>query len=145
MRRNGSTVLSVTMVAVFAGFTAMAATYSPDARLAPLAVGIPGLLLSLAQLVNQLRGRYPEKGGPGRGDRAARVLLLWFAGFVTATILVGIVPTALILVFAFLRWRGHEPMRTAAVVAVIFAVVVYATFEMALGIPLFAGVLRGGF
>ncbi len=68
----------------------------------------------------------------------------WFAGFIAATILVGIVPTALLLVFAFLRFWGGEPLRTAAVVAVIFAAIVYVTFEMALGVPLFAGMLRGG-
>jgi hypothetical protein len=145
MRRDGGTVLSVVMVAIFATFTAMAATYSPEARLAPLAVGIPGLLLSLAQLVNQLRGRYEGKEARASGDAAGRKLLAWFAAFIATTILIGIAPTALLLVFAYLRFRGREPLRTAAVVAVIFAAIIYATFEMALGIPLFAGVLRGGF
>jgi len=145
MRLDGGLVMSITMVAIFASFTAMAATYSPDARLAPLVVGAIGLALSLAQLVNSIRRGREEKDKRPPDDRAGRVLLAWFAGFVAAAILVGIVPTALLLVFAFLRFRGGEPLRTAAGVAVIFAAVVYVTFEMALGIPLFAGVLRGGF
>ena len=102
-----------------------------------------GLALSLAQLVNSIRNRQREQKSRAADDRGGRILLAWFAGFVAAAVLVGIVPTALLLVFAFLRFHGREPSRTAVVVAVIFAAVVYATFEMALGIPLFAGVLRG--
>ena len=145
MRRDGQLLVSVTMVAIFGVFTAMAATYSPDARLAPLAVGTLGLVLSLAQLVACIRTGRREKEKAETDGHAGRVLLAWFAGFTTTTILVGIVPTALLLVFAFLRFRGREPLRTATALAVVFAVVVYATFELALGIPLFEGVLRGGY
>ena len=143
MHLDGQRLVSVTMVAIFGVFTALATTYTSDARLAPLAVGTLGLALSLAQLIACIRtGRRENKKGDPDGH-GGRVLLAWFAGFITTTILVGIVPTALLLVFAFLRFRGREPIRTAAAVTVIFAVVVYAVFELALGIPLFEGVLRG--
>ena len=145
MFRDGGFILSVIMVAIFAGFTAMAWGYSPEARLAPLVVGILGLAFTLAQLVKNVRGWRTDGDGRTAGDRTGRILLAWLGGFVAATILVGIVPTALLLVFAFLRFRGREPLRTAAVVAVLFAAVLYVTFEMALGMSLFAGALRGGF
>ncbi len=145
MHLDGQRILSVTMVAIFGVFTALATTYTSDARLAPLAVGTLGLALSLTQLVACIRtGRREKKKTQPDDDHGGRLLLAWFAGFVAAAILVGIVPTALLLVFAFLRFRGREPLRTAATVAVVFAVIVYAVFELALGIPLFEGVLRGG-
>lgn len=142
MRRDGQLLVGITMVAIFGVFTAMALTYSPDARLAPLIVGAIGLVLSLAQLVANVRSDRGQEKKLSLG-RDAAVLIAWFAGFTGATIVVGIVPTALMLVLAFLRFRERERWRTAATVAILFAVVVHVTFEMALGIPLFDGVLRG--
>lgn len=133
------------MVVIFGVFTVMAATYSPGARLAPLAVGGIGLALSLMQLVVSVRAPRGEKEGDKADHRAALVLLAWFAGFVASTILLGIVATALLLVFSFLRFGMRESFRTSVVVALPFAAVIYATFELALGVPLFEGVLKGMF
>jgi len=143
MRLDGRMVLSITMVAIFAGFTAIAATYSRDARLAPLVIGILGLVISLAQLVASTRDSRREGSGPRLDIRAGRVMLAWFAGFIITTIAIGIVPAALLMVFAFLRFRGREKRLSASAIAVVFALVIYATFEVALRIPLFTGLLIG--
>jgi len=143
VRVDGRITVSAIMFAVFASFVAMSTTYSPDARLVPLVVGIAGLVLSAFQLLAEIRAARTsqrEKQIAGTHARAA-TLMMWFGAFVLGSVLAGIVAASLLLVFGFLKLQQKERLRTAVGVAVVFATVIYLTFQVALGIPLLEGVL----
>ncbi len=52
---EGRLLVSAIMLVAFAAAVGLSFTYAPDARFLPLVVGIPGLLLSAIQLINELR------------------------------------------------------------------------------------------
>jgi hypothetical protein len=54
---EGRILVSLIMVVVFAIAVGLSFTYTPEARFLPLVIGIPGLLLSVVQLVKELRER----------------------------------------------------------------------------------------
>lgn len=147
MKLDGRISLSALMVAIFAGFVALAAGYAPEARLAPLVVGVPGLLLSLAQLARDIRDRMAARAGDGAGpeagDRAPGSLpmILWFAAFVIASIGFGVVLAAPVLIFAFLRFDRGESLGLSLVIAISFAATIYLLFETVMGIGLPGGLV----
>lgn len=142
-RFNGRIVLSALMTGVFALFVAQTFDYSRAARLAPLVAGIPGLLLSIAQLVIEIRQAMadgaPRDAGRAGEQRRALSLIIWFTVMIAASILLGVIATALITVYAFLRYRQNESPRLSAALAGGFTAILYLVFNVALGTELFEG------
>lgn len=145
MLRDGRLWVSGAMAALFAGMVAMAITYSPEARFAPLIVGVPGLLLALTQLVLDLRGHFAARPLPieTTQSRSAGVLIAWFAGFIASAILLGVLFTALVGTVAFWRVQQNESWRLSAALAAGLTLVIYLVFEKLLGLELFRGLVFG--
>ena len=55
MRANGNTVWAFVMMSIFVTMVAIAWDYPPVARLLPFVIGIPGIVLTLLQLVIEIR------------------------------------------------------------------------------------------
>lgn len=143
MKVDGRVGISVIMTAGFAGFVATALTYSPDARLAPLTVGIPGLVLCAIQLFLDMRAAGSMRVSPFQDEswlRAAQ-LMGWFALFTLSCILFGIPFTALVLVFAFLKLDQKENLRLSLGLSAGFALALYVGFEVILEFSLFGGIV----
>jgi Tripartite tricarboxylate transporter TctB family len=136
---EGRILTSAIMVAVFAVAVALAFTYAPDARFLPLVIGIPGLLLSLIQLVSELRvANPPAVVTPDEHKREGR-MFAWFALFVGGLILFGFLYAGPVLVAAFLYFSGRERWYVALAGAAFAWAVLYGVFERFLGLPLFEG------
>ena len=70
MSVNGKLLMSLVMLAIFAGMVLVAAGYPPEARLLPLVIGIPGLALCLLQVAYELRDSWA--GARSRARSRAR-------------------------------------------------------------------------
>lgn len=139
---EGRIVISVVMLAIFAGMVGHAATFPADARLLPWVIGIPGTVLCLIQFVNELRAR---DTAPAVEDPAERrrewVTFGWFVGFIVSILLFGFIvggPLAMAL-YLWIDWK-EKPLSIALSVAIAVAIL-YGVFEYGLNMQLFPGLL----
>ena len=137
---EGRILVSVIMVVVFATAVALSFTYAPEARLLPLVIGIPGLILSVVQLIKEMR----ERGIPVvTSDERVREIQMfaWFVGFVGGLVLFGFPYGGPVLVAAYLYFSGGEKWYVAAIAAIVAWAILYGVFERFLGLPLFEGLV----
>jgi hypothetical protein len=137
---EGRVLVSAIMVGVFALTVGLSLTYAPDTRFLPLVIGIPGLLLSLLQLVTELR----TPGAPvvtKAEHRLEGVMFAWFFLFVAGLVLFGFLYAGPALVAAYLYFSGREKWYVALGAAAFAWGILYGVFEQFLGLPLFDGLI----
>lgn len=138
---EGRLLVSAIMVVAFAAAVGLSFTYAPEARLLPLVIGIPGLVLSAIQLIAELRERNPEPAvTPEEHSREGR-MFAWFIGFVAALVLFGFLYAGPALVAAYLYFSGREKWYVALAGAAFAWAVLYGVFDWFLGLPLFEGLV----
>ena len=133
----------LTLLVVFAGMTATASGFPAAARLMPLVIGIPAIVLAAWELWSSWRAaaREPSAGLPTRAGQA--VALAWFAGFVVAIVAGGFIVGGTAAVVTVQRFWLRESWRTACVGAAAAYAVLAGGIERGLGQPLFEGVITG--
>jgi hypothetical protein len=133
---DARTVVSGIMCVFFAGIVVMALSWSRGAGLAPLAVGSLGLVLSVLQLVDDMRrSRRTAIWIP----RAAAILVGWFAGFVLVTLAIGLLAGAFVSIAAFLRLHERDGYGFAFTVAAVYTATAWLLFGVVLELSLFPG------
>jgi len=137
---EGRIVVSGIMVVVFAMAVLLSFSYAPEARFLPLVIGIPGLLLSVAQLIKELRERPGILMIPEERRREAR-MFAWFVTFVGGLVLFGFMYAGPALVAVYLYFSGREQWYTALSAAFVTWAILYGVFERFLGLPLFDGLI----
>ena len=137
---EGRILVSGIMVVVFATAVLLSFGYAADARFLPLVIGIPGFLLSSAQLIKELRER-PEPVVPSEERRREARMFAWCIGFVSALVLFGFLYAGPALVAAYLYFSGRERWYVALAAALFAWAVLYGVFEWFLGLPLFEGLI----
>ncbi len=141
---NGRTATAAIMTSIFAAMVGMATQYPPDARLLPYVIGIPGLILCIAQLIIEIKAGGSEIPASDKRELESETwselrYFLWFPAFVASVLAIGFLGTALVMVFVFLRFDQKETMSLSAGFAVGGVVVLYLVFELLLEMPLFRG------
>jgi hypothetical protein len=138
MRRPDLTV-AITLVVVFAGMTARATAYPSAARLMPLVIGIPAIVLASWELWSLWRA---GDGGAAPRSRAGRTAALaWFAAFVLAIVAGGFLVGGIAAVIVAQRYWLRESWRTACIGGVVAFAVLAGGIERGVGQPLFEGVV----
>jgi hypothetical protein len=137
---EGRILVSLIMVVVFTIAVGLSFTYTPEARFLPLVIGIPGLLLSVVQLVKELRERGIAVVTPEEHAREWR-MFAWFFSVVGGLVLFGFPYAGPLLVAAFLYFSGGEKWYVAVSAAIIAWSILYGVFERFLGLPLFEGLV----
>ena len=137
---EGRIFVSGIMVVVFATAVLLSFGYAPDARFLPLVIGIPGLLLSVAQLIKELRDR-PDLVIIPEERRRETKMFAWFITFVGGLVLFGFLYAGPALVAAYLYFSGRERWYTALGAALFALAILYGVFERFLGLPLFEGLV----
>ena len=137
---EGRVLVSAIMVVIFGGAVLLSLSYAPDARFLPLVVGIPGLLLSLAQFINEMRAHPGIKIVPEEHRREVR-MFAWFLIFVAGLVLFGFLYAGPALVAAYLIFAGRERWYMALGAAVLTWAILFGVFERFLGLPLFDGLV----
>jgi len=143
VRASGAAVFSAGLAAAaaYAVFTAL--RWPPKAALFPLVMGIPLLVLALAQMVIDLREPQRPEGPPGAG-LAALAILAWMAGFIAVVLLIGFPLAVPLLIFAYLRVASREPWPLSIALAAAAWGIFYLLFQKLLHFPFEAGLLIGG-
>jgi hypothetical protein len=148
---SGRITTTLVMLAIFAGMTIMALGFPQKAAFTPLLVGIPGVILCLAQLAIDMMGRSrlagPDNDGEfGDNDGDAIVprewfMFAWLGVFTAAIIGLGFHIGGSLVVFLYVRFGEREPWLNAVLAGAGTFVVVWLMFTKLLELPLFSGLL----
>jgi hypothetical protein len=143
VRLNGGAAFSVglAVVAVYAVYAAL--RWPPKAALFPLTMGIPLLVLALAQTVIELRDP-PPPGSPA-ARRRTFVVFAWMVTFIVLVLLVGFPIAVPLFVFSYLVMESRERWGLSITLAAAAWGVFHLLFERLLHFPFEAGLIRDWF
>ena len=141
MRPSGAALFSLALAAVagFAVYTAL--RWPPKAALFPLVMGIPLLVLAVAQLVVDLR----ERPAAGPELRPALGILAWMVAFIALVLLLGFPAAVPVFVLAYLVTSGREGWLLSAVLAASAWGAFHLLFQRLLHFPFEHGLITGWF
>lgn len=141
MRLSGAALFSLglAMLAAYAVYAAL--RWPPKAALFPLVMGIPLLVLALAQTLVDLRD--PPVGGAG----LARVLAVfaWMGVFIALVLLAGFPIAVPLFVFFYLVVESREKLALSLGLAAAAWGAFHVLFERVLHFPFEAGLVREWF
>jgi hypothetical protein len=151
MMINGRIATSIVMLSIFSGMTYLALGFPDKAAFTPMLVGIPGIILCMAQLVIDV-SRRKEVAGSAKGvateehdqnaiNRREWFMFVWLAIFAGATIGFGFHIGGSAVVFLYIRFGEDESWRNAIVAGVGTFLVIWLIFTKLLELPLFSGLL----
>jgi hypothetical protein len=141
---NGRVVTALVMFMIFACMSAIALGFTEKARLMPLLVGIPGTILGIVELINEMRATVKQAASGEQAEvvtRAERAMLGWVGLFLLGILCFGFIYTAPVLVFAFMLAGKKETLTVALISAAGAWAVLYGFFQVAMEIPLFQGLV----
>jgi hypothetical protein len=139
MSVNGRIVTSLAMVMLFGFFVVQAFFFRHEAAMMPLLVGLPGFILSLAQLIVEIRANGGNEDEPIISG-PERTIVLWIAGFTLGVIAFGFVLGAPLLLAAYLYFFAGERL-AISVLGGGLCVAVMLGLERLLHLPLFEGLV----
>jgi hypothetical protein len=141
IRFTSTVALSLTFLLIFSSAAIVAwLNYPPEAASMPLIIGGVGAVLSLLQLIVELRvsrGAYEEQ----IDLRKDVPIYLWVWSFVIGVVAFGFVLAAPVMLFAYLRFRSHESWWLSLLLPLAVLALLHGLFQLALGVPLFEGLV----
>ena len=139
---EGRVVVAGIMLLIFAVMVGFALTFPGEARFLPLVIGVPGLVLSLAQFVIELRGKEPDEKAYTAADRMAELkMFAWFAVFIFGIILFGFPYAGPIIIALYLHFSWGEKWYVSLGAAAFSWAILHGVFDYVLGLPLFEGLV----
>ena len=151
---------SLFLMVVAAGFVAGAAQFGPMARRIPLIVSIPVLILSILQVITEIRAgshrkvdavdffglEKVEKGKRGAGGEESKRrrewrIVAWVAAFLGLTYLAGFIASIAVFTALYFRLENRVGWRKSLVIALITTVAIYVLFVGLLQVPFYRGIL----
>ena len=141
---NGRVATALVMLLIFMSMSLMALGFTEKARLMPLLVGIPGTLLGIVELINEMRASAKQLASGDAGNdvtKGERAMLGWVFVFFLGILGFGFIYAAPLLVFAFMLAGKKESLTVALISAAGTFVVLYFFFETLMEIPLFQGLI----
>ena len=144
---------ALVLMAVFAYATITALNYPEGAKLFPLAIAIPSLVLAVVLAFISLRSRgttvAPQPPDPDEDPtltpeertRRTAAIALWILGIFAAVYLLGFLVAIPISAAAYLRFAARESWVTSGAVAAVCWALVFGVFDRLLHLPLPAGEL----
>jgi hypothetical protein len=148
MTFSGRLATTLVMAGLFGGACLLSLGLPQKAAFMPLLVGIPGLLLCLAQLVLDLRRPKPapekvaETAAGAPPDRQTELqAFAWLGGFAGALLGFGFILGGPVLVAAFVRFSSRDSWRNALVAGGGTFLVLWGVFIWLLELSLFQGLI----
>lgn len=143
---DGRKITTLVMLILFSGACLLALELPTKAAFMPLLVGVPGVLLCLAQLVIDFRAGAKEDEDDGvKHDEASGKteleVFLWLGLFTFALVGFGFVVGGPIIVGAFVRFSSRETWLSALFAAAGTFAVLYGVFIWMLELSLFHGLI----
>ncbi len=155
MKIRSQAVLSLILLAFFAVFVYTAKEWRLQARLYPWAVGIPMLVLALAQVILELKGIGPKKNDnsapvdvhfaehadPVLARRRTINIFSWIVGYIIAIWLIGFSYSVPLVVFLYLKVQSREPWLLSLTLTAVAWLVFWGLFDRLLHLPFPQGML----
>jgi hypothetical protein len=143
VRLSGAALFGFCLAAAAAYAVYAALRWPPKAGLFPLTMGIPLLVLALAQTVVELRD--PPAAGPPAARRRALVVFAWMGSFIVLVVLAGFPAAVPVFAFSYLVVESRERWPLAIGLAAAAWGVFHLLFERLLHFPFEAGLIRDWF
>lgn len=144
MRLSGAAIFSLGLALVAAYAVYAALRWPPKAALFPLTLGIPLLVLALAQTLVELR----DPAAPAQ-PREARLrvftVFAWMGTFIVLVLLAGFPIAVPLFVFSYLVMESGERWGLSLVLAALAWGAFHMLFERLLHFPFEAGLMRSLF
>lgn len=141
MRLSGAALFSLCLAAVGAYAVYAALRWPPKAALFPLTMGIPLLVLALAQTVVELR----DPSAPTLAGRPVLAVFAWMGAFIVLVLLAGFPIAVPLFVFFYLALESRERLILSAALAGAAWGAFHLLFERLLHFPFDAGLIRTWF
>lgn len=142
MRLSAAAAFSLALAALAAYAVYAALRWPPKAALFPLVMGIPLLVLALAQFLVDLRERAPA-APPGASARALAVFG-WMVAFILLVLLAGFPVAVPVFVLAYLVIAGEGWVLSVALAAAAWGAF-HLLFQRLLHFPFEGGLIGGWF
>src|SRR5262245_17644430 len=143
MRLSGAVLFSAGLAVVAAYAVYAALRWPPKAALFPLVMGIPLLVLALAQVLIDLRDPPPAAADAAR--RRALGVFAWMVIFIALVLLAGFPAAVPVFVFCYLAVASREGWLLSAMLAGSAWAVFHLLFQRLLHFPFEDGLIRGWF
>jgi Tripartite tricarboxylate transporter TctB family len=141
VRLSGAAIFSLALAGVAAYAVYAALRWPPKAALFPLSMGIPLLVLTLAQTLVELRD--PSAGAqPPHARRRTLTMFAWMGTFIVLVVLAGFPIAVPLFVFSYLVMESREGVGLSVALAAAAWGVFHLLFERLLHFPFDAGLIR---
>ncbi len=152
MKFNFKLLFSLALTVVLIAFVAVSTTFNAQARMMPLIIGVPVLLLALAQLWLEVREAMERQDEARQqvqlpaepavqGHRHTLVIYGWVVAMFGAVYLVGFVITTFFYPLLYMRIVGHRSWRMSAGISLGALAFLYIVMILGLNVQLYDGVL----
>jgi hypothetical protein len=141
---NGRVATALVMLLIFLSMSLLALGFTEKARLMPLLIGIPGTVLGIIELFNEMRASVKAAAsGDTSNDvsEAERAMFGWVIAFFFGILCFGFIYAGPLLVFSFMLAGKKESLKVGLISAAGTFVVVYGFFQNVMEIPLFEGLV----
>lgn len=138
MRISAAALFSLALAALAAFAVYKALSWPPKAALFPLVMGIPLLVLAVAQLIVDLR----EPAAAGEGWRRPLIVFAWMVVFIVLVLLAGFPVAVPLFVFAYLLLESGERWGLSLALAAAAWAFFHLLFERLLHFPFDTGLIR---
>ena len=136
-------IVSAFVLLLLAAMTVAATGYQYEARLMPLVIGVPSIVLAAIQCFRASPEPEPARQGGRRDHQTSAELTAmgWLTAFVGLVVVGGVLVGGAAAVVVTQRIWLRETWRTALIGGALSAGLLVAVFERQLGIALFQGLL----
>lgn len=143
MKINGERIFNFIILIVLCLFVFMSLGYTPKAKLLPLIIGIPGIILMLIVIVKDLIK--PQKGAKPLTKEETKRQYQMFMGvlaFFVTIIITGISIGVALYLFVFISFFSKRKLIIAFGMALFGFALTYGLFGIVLHYPLYKGLLN---
>lgn len=148
---NGRVLTAMVMLGIFVIMTLLALDFPTKAKLMPLLIGIPAVLLGVVQLIIEYRAVAQELADSGKqvdaekeakeGKKDEKQMIIWITLFFITILSLGFIYASPILVFSFLYFGSKESLKIALISAVSTWLLMFIIFVEWFKISLFEGLI----
>ena len=155
MKIRPAAIFSFLSLIFFIVFVSQAFEWRLQARLYPLAIGIPMIILAIIQVILDLKGveskqtdaapvdvQMGQNVEPAVAFKRTVQIFSWFFGFFLGCWLVGFTITIPVIVFSYMYFYGKEKLFLAATLTVIAFIFYYSLFVRLLNLPFPDGMIQ---
>ena len=155
MKIRPAAIFSFLSLIFFIVFVSQAFEWRLQARLYPLAIGIPMIILAIIQVILDLKGveskqtdaapvdvQMGQNVEPAVAFKRTVQIFSWFFGFFLGCWLVGFTITIPVIVFSYMYFYGKEKFTLAAILTVIAFIFYYTLFVRLLNLPFPDGMIQ---